>query len=194
MNEIVKPAAQWISQNVGWTALIILFIFSLFFEFSKIKLSPITALLNWIGNRLMGSLKEDIADLKTETNKQIAQLKTDTENKIKDLDDKTSATLDEIKLSAQFNCKSTQEKLTEIENKQDKMIADQIKVHVFDFARSLMNGEKRTETDFKNLIAENTTYNGLVEKHNWVNDVYTADYDFIHSEYQRCQRENGFLR
>lgn len=194
MNEIVKPAAQWISQNVGWTALIILFFFSLLFEFTKIKLSPITALLNWIGNRLTSGLKADIADLKTETNKQIAQLKTDTENKIKELSDKTSADLDEIKISAQYNCKTTQQKLIEIEMNQDKQLADRIKVHVLNFSRSLRVGEKRTLEDFKNLLEEHSAYEKLVEKHNWVNDVYKADYEFIYSEYQRCQRENDFLR
>lgn len=194
MSELVKPAAEWISQNVGWTVVMGLFIFSLFFEFSKIKISPITALLNWIGSRLTSNIKTYIEEMKADTNQRIDDLKKDTEKKIKELDDKTSAVLDEIKISSQHSCKETREKLIEIENAQDQQTAARIKAHVLGFSRSLRIGEKHTEEDFKNLISENTTYEGLVRKHNWVNDVYKADYEFFYSEYQRCQRENDFLK
>ena len=179
MSELVKPAAQWISQNVGWTALIILFVLSLFFEFSKIKLSPITAFLKWIGDKLTSDLKKDIADLKK-----------DTEQKIKDLDDKTTNTLNEIKTSAQYNCKQTQDKLIEIERKQDLQAISRIKAHVLNFSRSLRMGEKHTEEDFKNLIKENEEYEFIVKKHGWNNDVYKADYQFFYQKYQ----EGDFLQ
>ena len=174
MNEIVKPAAQWISQNIGWTAVLILFIFSLFFEFSKIKLSPITAFLRWVGDRLTGGLKADIESLRT-----------DTEAKIQELDEKTSAALEEIKNSADFNCKKTQIKLDEIERQQDIMAAARIKAHVLNFSRSLRIGEKHTEEDFQNLIKENEEYEALVKKHNWTNDVYKADYEYFYEKQNR---------
>ena len=174
MSELVKPAAQWISQNIGWTAVIVLFFFSLFFEFSKIKLSPITALLKWIGDRLTGGIKIDIEDLKKET-----------ERKIRELDEKQTKALDEIKTSAQYNCTKTQEKLEELEVQQDKVAAARIKAHVLSFSRSLRIGEKHTEEDFQNLIAENTEYERLVKKHGWENDVYKADYEFFYNKYQQ---------
>lgn len=174
MNEIVKPAAQWISQNIGWTAVFILFIFSLFFEFSKIKLSPITAFLKWIGDRLTSGIKQDIENLKL-----------DTEKKIQDLDVKQTAALEEIKTNAIYNCQETQKKLDEIERQQDAMAAARIKAHVLNFSRSLRIGEKHTEEDFQNLIKENEEYQGLVAKHSWTNDVYKADYEYFYNKYQQ---------
>lgn len=194
MSEIAKPVIQWIGENTGWTVAIVVFIFSLFFEFSKIKLSPITAVLHWIGSRLTGSLKADIADLKTETNKKIEELKNGTEQKIIDLDNRTTEALNEIKSNAATNCQETKTKLLEIEESQDRQAAERIKIHVLDFSRSLRVGGKHTEEDFKNLIKENEEYQRLVAKHKWTNDVYKADYEFFYREFQRCQKENDFLK
>lgn len=194
MNEIVKPVIQWIGENTGWTVAIVIFIFSMFFEISKIKIYPITAVLKWLGNRFTGGLKELIMDLKQDTNNQIADLKTDTERKIQELNTKTTITLNEIKTSAQYNCQETQRKLQEIEQNQDRQAASRIKAHVLNFSRSLRMGEKHTEEDFKNLIKENEEYERLIKKNNWTNAVYKADYEFFYHEFQRCQRENDFLR
>lgn len=194
MDELGSPVVQWLSQNTGWAVAIAVFIFSLFFEFSKIKLSPITAILHWIGSRLTGSLKNDIAEFKSETNQKIDELKRDTEQKISDLDNKTTKALNDIKENAEYNCKQTQNKLITIEENQDRQTAERIKVHVLNFSRSLRVGEPHTEEDFKNLIRENEDYEKLVSKHGWTNDVYKADYAFVFHEFQRCQRENGFLK
>lgn len=194
MNEITKPVAQWITQNVGLTALIVVFVFSLFFEFSKIKLSPITAILSWIGERLTCGIRKHIIELKQDTNKQIEDLKNDTNKKFDELDTKTFAALGELRNKHIYDSNETQRKLNEIELNQDSQMASRIKVHVLNFSRSLRVGEKHTEEDFKNLINENAKYEALVKKHSWVNDVYKADYDFIYSEYQRCQHENDFLK
>ena len=194
MNDIVKPVTQWISENIGWTIGIVVFVFSLFFEISRIKIAPITWLLSWIGSRLTRGLKADIADLKKQTNEKIAEMKKDTEQKIHDLDSRTSASLEEIKTNAQYNCVETQKKLAAIEEAQDKQAAERIKVHVLNFSRSLRVGEKHTEEDFKNLIRENEEYERLVAKHGWTNDVYKADYEFFYRTFQHCQRDNSFLK
>lgn len=194
MNDIVKPVTQWIGNNVGWTVLIVFFIFNLFFEFSKIKLSPISATLKWIGKRLTGSLHDEIADLKQQTKEKLEELKADTEQKIQELDLKTVNALCSIKDSATSNCDKTQQKLAEIEAAQDRQAAARIKAHVLNFSRSLRVGEKHTEEDFRNLIRENEEYEELIAKNGWKNDVYKADYEFFYHEYQRCQRENDFLR
>lgn len=194
MNDIVKPVAQWAGENIGWTALIILFVFSLFFEFSKIKLSPITAVLNWIGGRLTGTLRAEIAQMKTDTAQKIDELKKETDQRIRDLDNRTSASLAEIKEGATSNCKETQKKLLQIELAQDVQSAARINAQVLNFSRSLRVGEKHTEEDFKNLIKENEEYERLTQKNKWTNDVYKADYEFFYHEFQRCQRENDFLK
>lgn len=201
MNEITKPVGEWIAGNVGWTVLIVVFVFSLFFEFSKIKLSPITAFLRWIGNRITGGLKEDIADLKRDTNEKIADLKNDTNEKIAELRRENCEKFADIeqqneliKQGTTANCEIMKTKLAELEEKQDLMTAARIKNHVFTFSRRCRNGEKHTEEDFRNLIEENAEYERLVEKYGWTNDVYKEDYAFFINEYHRCIRENDFLR
>lgn len=194
MNEIAKPVAQWIGQNVGWTVLIVIFVFSLFFEFSKIKLSPITSFLNWIGTRLTGGIKDYIVKTQADMNTKIEELRKDTNQKFEDLDNRTFSALEKLRNSHIQNSNETQRKLIEIELNQDTLAAARIKAHVLNFSRSLRIGEKHTEEDFKNLIKENELYEELVKKHGWKNDVYKADYDFLYSEYQRCQHDNGFLK
>ena len=181
MSDMVKPIAQWAGEHIGFTVLFVLFVFSLFFEFSKIKLSPITAFLNWVGKRLTKDIKQDIADFKK-----------DTERKISDLEKSTEKAIKEVREEASTNCLKTQEKLNEIEYRQDFQFASRVKAHVLNFSRSLRLGEKHTEEDFKNLIKENEEYEALTEKHGWKNDVYKADYKFVREEFERCQKE-GFL-
>ena len=181
MSDIVKPVGLWLGEHIGFTVLAVLFVFSLFFEFSKIKLSPITAVLNWIGTRLTKDIKADIANLKT-----------DTEQKIADLETATEKGMEEVRKEAANNCLSMKSKLEEIELRQDKQTAARIKAHVLNFSRSLRLGEKHTEEDFKNLIKENEEYEELVQKRGWKNDVYKADYEFFYNEFQKCQ-QNGFL-
>ena len=41
-------------------------ILSIFVEFSKIKVNPLSAALKWIGNRIMADVKADLKDVKKE--------------------------------------------------------------------------------------------------------------------------------
>ena len=194
MNEIVKPVGVWIGQNVGWSVLIVIFIFSLFFEFSKIKLSPITALFSWIGNRLNGGLNTAIQEMKENTDEQFAELKQDYDEKFHQLEDNFTQSLEDIKVQTAIKDEELKRNLQMIEEQQDRQAASRIKAHVLNFANSLMNKERHSKEDFENLIKENKEYEALVEKHKWENDVYKEDYKFFLEEYHRCQRENDFLR
>lgn len=64
--EALDPILQFLGSNWGW----ILALFLVFFEITPIKLHPITALLGWIGKKLNGSLKQDIADLRKDVDEQ----------------------------------------------------------------------------------------------------------------------------
>ena len=64
--EALEPILQFLGSNWGW----ILAIFLVFFEITPIKLHPITSLLGWIGKKLNGSLKADIADLRKDVDEQ----------------------------------------------------------------------------------------------------------------------------
>lgn len=64
--EALEPILQFLGNNWGW----ILALFLVFFEITPIKLHPITSLLGWIGKKLNGSLKQDIADLRKDVDEQ----------------------------------------------------------------------------------------------------------------------------
>lgn len=194
MGELFKPVTNWIVANVGWSVLAGLFILSLFFEFSKIKLSPITAFFHWIGDRLTGGLRADIADLKENTDKKFDEMKTETEQKLNELKDSVNDSMAELAAKSNMSDAEFQRKLNEIEEKQDKQAVSRIKAHVLNFSRQCRNKEKHTLEDFKNIIAENEEYEELVKKHDWKNDVYTEDYAYILEIYRRCLREDDFLK
>lgn len=181
MGEVSKTVGQWIVNNLGWSVILVLFLFSLFFEFSKIKLNPISALFKRIGNAFTSGIKQDIADLKEDTNQKIA-----------DLEKKTSKELKEIKDSSMANCKAMKEKLAELEEQTDLQSAARIKSHVFNFAKECYRKEKHTKKDFANLFEENRQYEELVKKYNWKNDCYTEDYAYIKHVYRQCLENNDF--
>ena len=62
----LEPVLQFLGNNWGW----ILAVFLIFFEVTPIKLHPITWILGWIGKKLNGSLKQDIADLRKDVDEQ----------------------------------------------------------------------------------------------------------------------------
>ena len=57
---------KWLSGNWGW----LLAVFCIFFEITPIKINPITAFLRWIGKKLTGDIRKDIADLREDLDKQ----------------------------------------------------------------------------------------------------------------------------
>ena len=181
MGEVSKTVGQWIVNNFGWSVILFLFLFSLFFEFSKIKLNPISALFRRIGNAFTAGLKKDIADLKEDTNQ-----------KITELEKKTSRELKEIKESSAANCNAMKAKLAEIEEQADLQSAARIKSHVFNFAKECYRKEKHTKKDFANLFEENQQYESLVKKYGWKNDCYTEDFAYIRHVYRECLKHNDF--
>lgn len=57
---------KWLGGNWGW----LLAVFCIFFEITPIKINPITAFLRWIGKKLTGDIRKDIADLREDLDKQ----------------------------------------------------------------------------------------------------------------------------
>lgn len=62
----LKPVVEWLGGNWGWVVVL----FSVFFEIAPIKLHPITAVLGWIGKKLTGDIRKDIADLREDVDQQ----------------------------------------------------------------------------------------------------------------------------
>ena len=216
MSEVAKAVGQWVVGNLGWSAIILLFLLSCLFKITKKEIDPLGTVIGWIGKALTKDVRLDVSDLKTENEKRfeeikkdraekIEELKTDYNNKISelrtDLDGfkkQTDSGLNEMKTGTVKNCETLKKRLDEMEasnqKSNDMQTVRQIKAHVLDFANSCMNKRKHTKLDFENIIDENTQYEELVKKYNLVNDVYKEDFSFIMKVYHKCQEEGSFLK
>lgn len=212
MGEVSKAVGQWIVDNVGWTALIVLFLIQGLFKVTKIELNPLGWLISWVGNSLTKDVRKDIADLKTETNTKFAEIKTDRAAKIeelkKDYDDKitdlrkdldsfeerTNISITEMKNGTADNCKLLKARLDEMERSNDMQTIRDIKAHILDFANACLNHRPHTKQEFDSIIKENETYEALVKKYNLKNNVYDEDYKYILKVYHKNQDEDSFLR
>lgn len=65
MTKILSVIADWLGENWGWIALA-----GVFVDISPIKFSPITGILRWIGHKLTGELRDQIAALRADVDAQ----------------------------------------------------------------------------------------------------------------------------
>ena len=205
MDDIIKPVAEWISQNIPLSIGIGIFIFCLFFEVSKIKVYPLKwlwKLIAWpfkkIDKQRTESFKGIVNSMKEDLEKNLMEMQKGTtqncvvaqenfaklENRFNELDGRFN------ELDSRFD--ELDSKQAETDERLDKLKADRIKNHVFNFARQCRNGERHSVADFKNLVKENEIYNDLVKRYGWENDVYTHDYAYVLKMYDKCNEEGTF--
>ena len=194
MGEILKPAGQWIAQNIPLTILIALLIFSIFFKIPKKEVHLLTWLLSKLGDALLGSVKKDIKDLRQENSEKFDQLKDDTDTRITQLEDSTTARFDEIVLTNNHNCQTMQNRLNEIEKKQDMQTADRIRTHILNFAEDLRRGNTRTKEDFDTVMKEDEIYESIVEAYDLKNNVYAHAIKFVNKKYDEFTENDGFAK
>lgn len=207
MSEISKAVGQWMLENIGWTAIIILFLLSCFFKVVKKEIDPLGWVVGLLGKSLTKDVRKDVADLKANTEAKIEDLKQDYNDKIQSLrsdidafEDLTNRNVDGISASvnsmtavASQNYKLLKARMDKMEKSNDMQTIRQIKVHVLDFANSCMNHHRHTKQDFESIIKENEEYEKLVKKYKLRNDVYREDFEFIMKVFHRCQEEGSFL-
>ena len=66
MKEALEPIKEFLGGNWGW----IVSAFLVLFEITPIKIHPVTSILGWVGKRLNGDMKQDIADLRKDVDEQ----------------------------------------------------------------------------------------------------------------------------
>lgn len=59
MGKILEQVAEWLGGNWGWIALA-----GVFVDISPIKFNPISGILRWIGTKMTGDIRNDLADLR----------------------------------------------------------------------------------------------------------------------------------
>ena len=201
MGEILKPAGQWIANNVPLSILIALLIFSFFFKIPKKEIHLFSWLLQKLGNALLGGLRQDVKDLKDDNTRQFNEMKADYIEKITNLktdldnfEERTKNSMDGIVTGNNENCKKMQSRLNDIEKKQNLQTASRIRAHVLNFSEDLRRGNARTLEDFNNLLEENKEYKNIVEKYKLENDVYVHALKFINKKYDEFMETDGFAK
>ena len=192
MGEFLKPAGQWLANNIPLSVGIGLFILSIFFKVPKKEINILGWVINKLGNAFFGGVRKDIKDLKDDNSAKFNQLQKDTEERIHALEEETKASFAEIKLTYDFNCKTMQTRLNDIEKKQDIQTSDRIRAHVLNFADDLRNGKQKTKEEYENIIEEDSKYETIVNKYELKNNVYTHAIKYIHEKYDESIRLNNF--
>lgn len=210
MGDILKPVGQWISGNIPLSIGIGLFIISLLFEISKVKIYP----LRWLWKLISWPFKK-IDEQRTASFKNIViSLQADIETKLSNLTATFDDKLNSMASSQESNCATVKSCFTDLEKrfdgleaqlktldtkqndselKLDLLASARIKNHVLNFARQCRKGEPHSHEDFANLFKENEQYEELVKKYKWKNDVYTRDYAYILRVYDECNNRGDFL-
>jgi hypothetical protein len=214
MGDIIKPVTQWISANIPWTILIGIFIISLFFEISKIKVSPLKWLWKLISfpfkkidEQRTSSFKNIVVTFKSDMESKLNNMETVIDTKLTGVTDSFDNKLEEVATAQNSNCAAVKACFTELEKRFDKLddkqqetderldmlAAARIKNHVLNFARQCRKGEPHSHEDFANLFKENKEYEVLVAKYKWDNDVYKHDYAYILRVYDEHNNRGDFL-
>lgn len=203
MGDILKPVGQWIAGNIPLSVGIGLFIFCLLFEISKIKIYP----LKWLWKCISFPFKK-IDEQRTQSFKNIViSFQSDFDAKLNGLTASFDSKLTEMAQSQNSNCATVKacftdlekrfdkldEKQQETEERLDTLAAARIKNHVLGFARQCRKGESHSHEDFANLFRENKTYEELVKKYGWENDVYIHDFAYIKRVYDDHNDKGDFL-
>ena len=201
MNDIIKPVATWISQNIPWTVLILLFVFGTLFEISRVPIYPVK--WTWrliclpfkkLNEHRKKYIKSLFDDLKKDIDTQLTNLNSSTHNNCETLKAQFGS------MSARFD--NLDARQIETEERLDKLAAARIKNHVLNFARQCRKGEPHSHEDFANLFKENQEYELLVEKYQkmdekhkkeWENNVYKHDFEYIQRVYDECNNKGEFL-
>ena len=222
MGDLVKPVGQWIAENIPLSIGIALFIFCLFFEISKIKVYPLRWLwkaISWpfkkIDEQRTSSFKNIVTGFQTEIEGKISEMTTSFNSKVTQLSSSFDEKLNEMATAQNANCTAvkscftelekrfdaldskqsdTEERLNEIDKKQDMQTADRIRTHIFNFAEDLRRGNTRTKGEFDTVIKEDEVYEEIIKRYDIKNNVYAHAIKFINKKYDEFTENDGFAK
>ena len=144
---------------------IVLFLMSVGIDIiPKIKWSPWSTLIKWVGSRFNAKIDGKVDDLRKE---------------IKDLDTKIDNVQTELtKHIAESEIKALQDTRRDI----------------LEFANACMNGRKHTKEQFDFVIKQCDDYEAYIKKNDVKNGVIEAAIKEIRRLYGKCIREHAFLK
>lgn len=196
MSQLIELAQD----NIPWLAVVLVFV-SVFFEFSKIKLNP----LSWMFKEFKRKLMEDAnkehevihkenADINRRLD-EVVNIKSKHYQEIVKWQNATDEDVNDLKII-------TSQMVTmmdEISTKLDKMYEDQdanemvrLRWEILSFADSCRSGNKHSKDAFHHIIESNDKYHRIIDKRGFVNGVIDAEMEYILEAYHHCCDADDF--
>ena len=196
MRELIELAQN----NIPWLA-VVLVVASLFFEFSKIRINPLTWLFKEFQKKI---LEEDVKEHEAihkenvDINKRLDEVVYIKSKHYQDIVKWQSATDGDVN-DLKVITSQMVTMMNEISTKLDKMYEDQdanemvrLRWEILSFADSCRSGNKHSKDAFHHIIESNDKYHRIIEKRGFVNGVIDAEMEYIKEAYHHCCDTDDF--
>lgn len=161
MDEVTwLQVVSWIWDHI----LQIVVVLSIFFEVSKIKLNPIS----WLMNSLFKPIRKDMADMKNELNTKIDKMGADLKEEIESLRAQQSADMDKIN------------SLIEATEMSD---ISRIRWEIIEFYNSIENDHKHRRDEYRHIKDDYRRYQDLIPKYKLQDSTIDEDMKKINERY-----------
>ena len=148
-----------------WSHIVaIVFVLSVFFEISKIKLNPISTVMKW----LFKPLRKDMDDMKIEINKNIDSVRDEFKVEIESL--KTQQRSDSSRIDSLIETNEMSE-------------ISRLRWEIIQFSNSLENNQKHIRDEYRHIKDDYKRYHMLIEKYNLDNGIIDEEMEKINARY-----------
>ena len=196
MNQLIELAQD----NIPWIGTLFIFL-SIFFEFSKIKINP----LSWMFKALSQKITEDIhkenvaihkenedinkrldevVNVKSEHYKDIVKWQKETDKEVSDLQSLNAKIMELMD--------NVNSKIDEMRTHQDENEMHRMRWEILSFADSLKGGNKHSKDAFHHIFDINAKYHKIIEKRKFVNGVIDIEMEYITETYMELSKTDDF--
>lgn len=196
MKELISLAQD----NIPWLFYTLVFL-SIFFEFSKIKINPLSWLFKTLSKKITEDIEKDNAKIhkenadinqrlddvvytKSRHYEEIVQWRQDIGEIVKGLESvnvKIIETIDNIN-----------SKLDEMYESQDENEMNRLRWEILSFADSLKSGDKHSQDAFHHIIEVNDKYHRIIAKRGYTNGVIDTEMEYVKETYKKLLEDNDF--
>ena len=157
----LKDALMWASNHI----IEIIVFLSIFLEISKVKISPISALIKFV----FRPIRKELAEMREDVKKDIEALRTDLTSQIDSLredQEKGKEAIDEL-----------------IESNEMSEIS-RIRWEIIEFSNSIENGQLHVRDEYRHIKDDHKKYEALIKKYNLENGITTEEIEKINKHYE----------
>ena len=197
MSQLIELAQD----NIPWLA-VVLVVVSVFFEFSKIKLNPLSWLFKAVQKKILEDaqkehdiLHKENADINRRLD-EVVYVKSKHYDEIVKWQGHTNDDVNDLKIVTT----KIIEKMDEIGKKIDSMYEDQdanemtrLRWEILSFADSCRSGSKHSKDAFHHIIENSDKYHKIIAKRGFVNGVIDAEMEYILETYHHLSETDDFV-